>query len=70
MGFAENVTLRGLTPETDPRDSGPREVAIIALTRLPANCWRSFRQARPEEIAAAGFEAAPVALEDGAVLLI
>jgi ABC-type transport system involved in cytochrome c biogenesis permease subunit len=35
------------------------QVLFVMLTRLPATCWRSFREARPAEITAAGFEIRP-----------
>jgi ABC-type transport system involved in cytochrome c biogenesis permease subunit len=35
------------------------QVVFVLLTRLPAKCWRSFREARPAEINAAGFEPVP-----------
>ena len=35
---------------------------LILLTRLPAKCWRSFRNAAPKEIKEAGFEVNPAAV--------
>ncbi len=32
------------------------QVVLILLTRLPAKCWRSFREAQPRDVTAAGFE--------------
>ncbi|MDP3850865.1 MAG: cytochrome c biogenesis protein CcsA [Luteolibacter sp.] len=32
------------------------QVVLILLTRLPSKCWRSFREALPRDVTAAGFE--------------
>lgn len=34
---------------------------LLALTRLPANCWRSYRSAQPRDAKAAGFTVETVA---------
>jgi ABC-type transport system involved in cytochrome c biogenesis permease subunit len=34
------------------------QAVLVLLTRLPAKCWRSFRDVQPRELNVAGFEAA------------